>query len=65
MKKGDKVTKAKGYQFDGTVVATFKNSMGQTRVVVEHKGSQTETSGGMLHIFNESQLTLVEDERAI
>jgi len=52
----DKVSKKKGYAFDGVIVAIFKNTKGQTRVVAEHLGSQTDESGGMLHIFNESQL---------
>ena len=59
MKVGDKVRKIKGYQFEGIVVAVFQNSKGQVRVVVEHIGSQTEISGGMLHIFNTKQLVVV------
>jgi len=56
MKLLDKVSKKKGYAFDGVIVAIFKNTKGQKRIVAEHIGSQTEESGGMLHIFNESQL---------
>jgi len=59
MKVGDKVRKIKGYQFTGIVVAVFQNSKGQVRVVVEHSGSQTESSGGMLHIFNTNQLQVI------
>jgi len=59
MKVGDKVRKIKGYQFKGIVVAVFQNSKGQVRVVVEHEGSQTESSGGMLHIFNTNQLQII------
>ena len=59
MKVGDKVRKIKGYQFKGIVVAVFQNSKGQVRVVVEHEGSQTESSGGMLHIFNTNQLQVI------
>ena len=59
MKVGDKVKKIKGYQFAGMVVAVFQNSKGQVRVVVEHFGSQTEDSGGMLHIFNTKQLQVI------
>jgi hypothetical protein len=55
---GDTVKKTNGYAFEGTVVSVFYNSKKQIRLVVEHKGSQTETSGGMLHIFNENQLEL-------
>ena len=55
---GDKVKKTKGYAFTGTVVSVFYNSKQQIRLVVEHEGSQTVTSGGMLHIFNENQLEL-------
>jgi len=56
LKVGDKVTKTKGYKFEGTVVSVFTNSVGATRLVVEHEDSKTETTGGMLHIFNENQL---------
>ena len=58
MKIGDKITKSKGYAFEGEIVAIFKNTKGQVRIVAEHYGSQTETSGGMLHIFSESQLEI-------
>ena len=56
LKVGDQISKSKGYQFEGEIVAIFKNTKGQIRVVAEHHGSQTEESGGMLHIFSESQL---------
>ena len=56
---GDKIKKSKGYSFEGVVVSVFKNSKGQVRVVAEHSGSQNDESGGMLHIFSESQLTKV------
>ena len=59
MKVGDIVKKIKGYQFTGEIVAVFQNSKGDIRVVVEHFGSQTEDSGGMLHIFNTKQLQVV------
>jgi len=59
MNVGDKIKKLKGYSFEGEVVSVFKNSKGQVRVVAEHSGSQNEESGGMLHIFSESQLTKV------
>lgn len=49
---GDKVYKPKGYLFEGTVVSVFKNTKGETRLVVEMEYN------GMLHIFNESQLEL-------
>ena len=59
MKVGDIVKKIKGYQFTGEIVAVFQNSKGDIRVVVEHFGSQTEDSGGMLHIFNTKQLQVI------
>lgn len=49
---GDKIRKAKGYAFDGIVVAVFANTKGEVRVVAELEGN------GMLHIFSESQLEL-------
>jgi hypothetical protein len=49
---GDKVCKPKGYAFDGIVVAVFKNTNGDVRIVAELEGN------GMLHIFSESQLEL-------
>ena len=60
MEVGDKVSKSKGYAFNGIVVAKFENTKGQIRIVAEHIGSQTKESGGMLHIFAESQLVKVE-----
>lgn len=46
---GDKVHKPKGYRFNATIVAVFKNLAGNTRVVAENED-------GILHIFNEEQL---------
>ena len=60
LKIGDKIKKSKGYAFEGVVVAVFKNTKGQVRIVAEHLGSQTEESGGMLHIFSETQLNKVD-----
>ncbi|MDR1018980.1 MAG: hypothetical protein LBM02_09810 [Lachnospiraceae bacterium] len=51
-KVGDKVSKPKGYSFDGTVVSVFQNGKGETRLVVELDYN------GMLHIFSENQLEL-------
>lgn len=51
-KRGDKVSKPKGYAFDGIVVAVFTNTNGEVRVVAELEGN------GMLHIFSEGQLEL-------
>ncbi len=51
-KVGDKVYKPKGYKFPGIVVAIFKTTSGETRIVAEMRDN------GMLHIFNESQLEL-------
>mgnify|MGYP000309569492 CR=1 FL=1 len=58
-KVGDEIRKTKGYAFDGVIVAVFENTKGQVRIVAEHYGSQTEESGGMLHIFSASQLTVL------
>ena len=49
-KIGDKVFKPKGYKFPGTVVAVFKTTEGNIRLVVELENN------GMLHIFSENQL---------
>ena len=59
MNVGDLVKKEKGYAFEGDIVCVFKNTKGQVRIVAEHLGSQTESSGGMLHIFSESQLSKI------
>lgn len=58
-KVGDEVRKTKGYAFDGVIVAVFENTKGQVRIVAEHYGSQTESSGGLLHIFAASQIELL------
>jgi hypothetical protein len=52
---GDKIYKPKGYKFPGTVVSVFKTTSGETRIVAEMEDN------GMLHIFNENQLELVQD----
>jgi hypothetical protein len=52
-KVGDKVIKPKGYSFDSTIVAVFKNLTGENRIVAE-------MDSGLMHIFNESQLQLVQ-----
>ena len=49
-KVGDKVDKATGYKFPGTVVSVFHNTKGQLRYVVELE------EDGLLYIFNESNL---------
>lgn len=49
-KVGDKVDKATGYSFPGTVVSVFQNTKGAIRLVVEMDGY------GLLHIFNEDGL---------
>ena len=51
---GDDVQKVKGYKYPGTVVAVFKTLRGEKRFVVEATGKEYQ---GMLHIFNEEQLT--------
>jgi hypothetical protein len=55
-KVGDEIRKTKGYAFIGVVVSVFENTKGQVRIVAEHYGSQTDSNGGMLHIFSASQL---------
>lgn len=59
-KLGDKVRKVKGYGFEGEIVAVFKNSQGQIRVVAEHFDSRTPTAAGIAHIYNEAQLEVYE-----
>ena len=51
-KVGDRVYKPKGCKFPGIIVAIFKNTKGQTRLVAEM------IDNGMLHIFTEEQLEL-------
>jgi hypothetical protein len=55
--EGDKAYKPKGYKFPCTIVSIFKTSDGQTRLV----GEMDEY--GLLHIFNEGQLELVESNQ--
>ena len=55
-KVGDKVYKPKGYKFPGTVVSIFQTTSGETRIVAEMEDN------GMLHIFNESQLELQNEQ---
>ena len=53
---GDYVRKSGGsYQADGFIVGIAVTTMGQVRYVFEF-----ETFPGMLHIFNDSQLELLE-----
>lgn len=52
---GDAVQKPKGYPFPGLVVAAFMTLHNEVRYVVE-----STTLRGLLHIFNEDQLTLRE-----
>ena len=55
---GDKVRKSKGYKFPGVVVTVFKKLDGESiRYVVE---CTAEGAEGMLHVFAQSQLELVE-----
>jgi len=49
-KIGDKAYKPKGYKFPCTIVAIFKTTSGEIRMVGEMDDN------GMLHIFNENQL---------
>ena len=56
MKTGDKVSKPKGYSFDGIIVSVFKTTKGETRIVAELENN------GMLHIFSESQLVLRDNK---
>jgi hypothetical protein len=50
-KLGDRVQKKEGYAFVGYVVANFVTCGDARRIVVE-----SETSPGLLHIFNEEQM---------
>jgi hypothetical protein len=54
LKIGDLVEKIKGYKFEGQIRSIFKNSKGDTRVVVEFHDDCKPT--GMLHIFNLEQI---------
>jgi hypothetical protein len=49
-KKNDKVFKPNGYPFPGVILAAFTTNAGEWRYVVENE------CGGLLHIFNTSQL---------
>ena len=49
-KIGDKTEKLKGYSFPGIVVAVFKNTKGNNRLVIEMENY------GLLHIFNPEQV---------
>lgn len=53
-KVGDKATKTKGYAFPCTIVSVFETKEGNIRVVGEMDHY------GLLHIFNEDQLELLE-----
>lgn len=57
---GDRVYKNKGYRFVGTVVSNFHTLADEKRIVVEL--DECATSGGMLHIFNEGQFDILEEE---
>lgn len=54
-KVGDKAVKVKGYKFPCTIVSVFETIEGNIRVV----GEMDEF--GLLHIFNEEQLELVNN----
>jgi hypothetical protein len=53
-KVGDKAIKTRGYEFPCTIISVFETLKGDIRVVGEMDNY------GLLHIFNESQLTKVE-----
>jgi hypothetical protein len=55
---GKKVNKVSGYRYPGEVVAVFNNKAGETRFVVEATG---EEYAGMLHIFNQNQLSFIDN----
>lgn len=55
----DKVRKIKGYPYPGIVVSKFETTAGKTRYVVE---STSKDTVGMLHIFNASQLEVLDSE---
>jgi len=52
-KVGDKAFKPKGYAFPCTIISVFETTKGDIRVVAEMDNY------GLLHIFNESQLELI------
>jgi len=54
-KVGDQAWKPKGYAFPCEIVAVFKNTKGETRVVAEM------IRYGLLHIFSEKQLEPIEE----
>ena len=58
MKIGDKIKKITGYVFVGIIVSIFKNLSGEIRIVAE---LTTENGKGMLHIFNENQLEVIQE----
>ena len=58
-KIGDKAYKPKGYKFPCTIVSVFTTTTGEVRIVAEMDEYK------MLHIFNESQLELVNREQNI
>ncbi len=53
-KIGDKAYKPKGYKFPCTIISVFTNTKGETRIVAEMD------EAGLLHIFNEEQLELID-----
>ena len=55
---GDHVVKISGYPFPGVVVGAFLTLSGQWRYVVECVVPEV---SGMLHIYNEKQLALLEE----
>lgn len=57
IEKGDTVTKTDGYEFRGVVIAKFFTLAGKKRYAVE---STVPGAAGIVHIFNETQLKLVE-----
>lgn len=58
MEVGDKVVKVNGYEFSGIIVSKFETLAGKIRYVVE---CTVEGAGGMLHIYNETQLLKVKE----
>ena len=64
-KLGQKVNKKKGYAWKGVIIGVLQNSRGQIRVCAEQDGTQTKTSAGSIHIYNESQLEEVINKSAM
>lgn len=55
--EGDKVAKAKGYHYAGTIVSVYQKTTGETRYDVEF------IQLGMVHIYSAEQLIPITQEQ--